>query len=143
MTLNINGLMNKDKFHKMYQNFICEGLDFIMLQEVKNVIDLKGLNAEKYVVYKLDEIPGRNGTMVMYDCLKFDCEIVHNTSQFQIIKLHDVKSDTEILILNIYLNPSPDKKDVNLEILLKLEDIIITSRRNNINLIMGGDMNHF
>jgi len=141
-SLNSNGLACKNKLWKLFQYFISEEYELLLIQEVRKIWDLDGMGQiSKRLMVVTEENRLNNGVALLYNSERFT--IISNISnpQLLILDIKDNKLGDRLLLINLYLNPSHSEGNRNENIIEMMENAIQMATTMGKKIIVGGDMN--
>ena len=140
-SININGLADLNRWYKLIQYIVSQEIDLIFVQEIKQLVPINANNHVK-ILYKADD-GRRNGVGIFYNSNRFEIQDQIMTDQYQIIDMKETETDTKFVAINLYLNPSPDKHENNIEIIDKLKVALENAMVAKTKVVLGGDLNQY
>jgi hypothetical protein len=80
---------------------------------------------------------------MLYNKLRFSIDCIIEHPQLQVVDLRDAIDGDKILVINIYIKPTFERSQSNIEVYEKAELVIETALVNGVHTVIGGDLNEY
>ena len=130
-SVNINALAREDKIWNLFHYFVATKSYIFWIQETRKFAKLKDIKYEDR----------SNGMAILLNIHRFKVFDKTINRQLIILELIDKLDDQRIIVINVYTNPTYERREPNQEIIQNIKNFIEMARINQKHIIITGDLN--